>query len=86
MTYTSKAYGLTISSSFPFPELMPATAGANVDVTIERGTPARLAAPRAIPSARPPCARSHCRAAGEPSPSDACPPPSDARRSSRAAS
>ena len=37
MTYTSKAYGLTISSSFPFPELTPATAGAGVDVTIEQG-------------------------------------------------
>ena len=37
MTYTSKAYGLTISSSFRFPELTPAGVGADVDVTIERG-------------------------------------------------
>jgi hypothetical protein len=37
MTYTSKAYGLTIRSSFPFPELTPAAAGAPVDVTIELG-------------------------------------------------
>jgi hypothetical protein len=35
--HTSKAYGLTIRSSFPFPELLPAPADAVVDVTIDRG-------------------------------------------------
>lgn len=37
MTYTSKAYGLTIRSSFEFPELLPALADAAADVTINLG-------------------------------------------------
>jgi hypothetical protein len=35
MMHTSKAYGLTIRSSFPFPELTPAPVDAAVDVTVE---------------------------------------------------